>query len=469
MTGVSASSIRAVPPFAAPGVEHGSPVPASTVAMFLNSGRSADAASILVPAGAEIWFSSSTALPVAPRSFAAAGDVLARLIAPGRDDSQTLNIKYWFDRLRSRLVDRFGIPDAEAVLVPCGAQAGYLAARLAQGLLARPLSEIIVGPSETERGDMRLNGCETQAIAIRDAAGYPRDPAAINRAYALAAGRDVLLHVLDASQTGLAGMTREAARALADQAPGRIAIIVHACPFRSEPARLHHDLEAGCMVAITDSQFAGGASFAGALLLPPAIVGRLRLAPRLIAEFGVASARFDWPEVLRDSFAAELDTPVNLGLGLRWEAAFAVIEPYLALPQAFRRQILTWFAGAVHRRVAARPHLRQIAGEPSRSKTITPIETLGPAATLAGAALLHAGLAAPQAPFGAPQRLTRACHLGRPVQIGARAALRVCASMPMVLDIAGRVAQGSKIEAAVAPVTDDLDVLFEKWDWLAAG
>ncbi len=69
--------------------------------------------------------------------------------------------------------------------------------------------------------------------------------------------------------------------------------------------------------------------------------------------------------------------------------------------------------------------------------------------------------------MGAPARLARACHLGQPVPIGEKAVLRVCASMPMVLDIAARIMDGETIESAVAPVLADLDLLFEKWDWLA--
>jgi hypothetical protein len=229
---------------------------------------------------------------------------------------------------------------------------------------------------------------------------------------------------------------------------------------------LQQDLESGFMVMITGSKFAGGPPFAGALLLSPSTVEQLETAT---APSGLSaySARFDWPERLRENFAADLTQPVNLGLGLRWEAALAAIEPYFALPEALRQQILTWFAGTVHRRVSARPHLKPISAEPSRSKTIIPIETLGQAGTPSGAAALHAILAAPQAPMGGPDRLAKACHLGQPVPVGERAALRLCASMPMVLDVAARIMEGQTIEDAVSPVLNDLDLVFEKWDWLA--
>ncbi len=188
----------------------------------------------------------------------------------------------------------------------------------------------------------------------------------------------MLLHVLDASKTGLSGVTRETAQALAKQARGRIAVVVDACQLRCQPAQVQEDLESGFMVMVSGSKFAGGPPFAGALLLSPSTLERLEQSKARLPEgLSAYSARFDWPEVLRESFAADLDAPVNLGLGLRWEAALAAIEPYFALPEALRLQILTWFAGSVHRRVTARPHLRQVSAEPSRAKTIIPIEVRG--------------------------------------------------------------------------------------------
>jgi hypothetical protein len=480
-----------------------------TVALFLNSGGDERIAvdpltgrsrygTKASTAEDEIWFSSSTASCADPRCFAAAGDVLARFVGSGADHDG--NVKSWLDQIRARLVSLFGIPNAEAVLTPSGTEAEFATLSIARALLIRPLTNIVVAPTETGRGvitaaagrhflaSSSLGGgvpsgavvegfdrrpIVTQGIAIRDEAGYPRDPAAIDReaaslvAQALAAGHDVLLHVLDASKTGLSGVTRATARALQRQAGGRLLVVVDACQLRCQPEQLQQDLASGFMVMITGSKFAGGPPFAGALLIPPAMIERLPGKARVPAGLSAYSARFDWPEILRSGFAAELDTPINLGLGLRWEAALAAIEPYFALPEALRMQILTWFAGAVHRRVTARSHLRLISGEPSRAKTIIPIETLGSASTPDGAAELYAALAATDTLANAPAELARACHLGQPVPIGEKAVLRICASMPMVLDIAARIMDGQTIEAAVAPVVNDLDLVFAKWDWLA--
>lgn len=483
--------------------------PEATVALFLNSGGDeritpdphtgrTPYGTRAMPAEDEIWFSSSTASSIDPRSFTAAGDIVARLIGMRAGDAA--NVKSWFDQLRGRLVELFGIPGSEAVLTPSGTEAEFAVLSLARVLLQRPLTNIVIAPNETGRGVMlaaagkhflpsaSLGGefavgtplegfgemsVETQGIVIRDADGFPRDPAEIDReaaacvAAALAAGRDVLLHVLDASKTGLAGVTRETARELAKQARGRIVVVVDACQLRCEPEQIQKDLESGFIVTITGSKFAAGPPFSGALLLSPSTVEHLLGKATGPAGLSSFSARLDWPDILRLDFAKDLDTPVNLGLGLRWEAALAVVEPYFALPVALRRQILTWFAGTVHRRVTARRHLRLVPAAPSRAKTIIPVETLGKYGTPTGAAALYAMLADPHAPFHASSKLAKSCHLGQPVPIGERAALRICASMPLVLDIAERIMQGDRIDDAVAPVLEDLDLLFEKWDWLA--
>ncbi len=84
-------------------------------------------------------------------------------------------------------------------------------------------------------------------------------------------GRDVLLHVLDASKTGLMAVTRQTARSLAAAAPGRVRVVIDACQLRSPLAQLQRDLADGFMVTVTGSKFAGGPPFSGALLLPAAI------------------------------------------------------------------------------------------------------------------------------------------------------------------------------------------------------
>ena len=57
----------------------------------------------------------------------------------------------------------------------------------------------------------------------------------------------------------------------------------------------------------------------------------------------------------------------------------------------------------------------------------------------------------------------RIFHLGQPVAIGLRTALRVCASAPLISDIAERVAAGETIESAFVRWGENIDQLFAKW------
>jgi hypothetical protein len=439
------------------------------------------------PAPDEIWFSSSTASAIDRRGFAAANEALAALTG----EAQFLDPTAWFDRLRQRLVALFGIPGSEAVFCASGTEAEFIALSIVLARAERPLTSIVVAPTETGSGVMQAAGgrhflassslagaveksahlqdldardVQVEAIAIRDPSGKPRDSGEIDAeaancvTRALAAGRDVILHVLDTSKTGLAGVTRQAARALAKQADGRVCVVVDACQLRCPAQRVQGDLEAGFMVMITGSKFAGGPPYAGALLLPPGLAESLR--GSVPAGLAAYSARYDWPAKLRRNFTSALEAPFNLGLGLRWEAALATIEPFFALPESIRAHICVWFAAAVQRQIAARPHLRMTAPYPDA--TIFPVVTDG-ATSQEGAAMLYAALATAVA--GMPAELGRSCHVGQPVAVGGAWALRICASMPLVLDIAAHMAEGRTIESA--PVGGDLDILFRKWDRLA--
>lgn len=444
------------------------------------------------PAPDEIWFSSSTASAIDRRGFAAAADALSAIM----DDRKTefLHPAAWFDRIRGRIIACFGVPGTKAILSASGTEAEFIALSIANAMTVRPLTNIIVAPTETGSGVINaaagrhflassslggdveagayLDGLQAadvklEAIAIRDQYGRPRElddidsEAIASVGRALAGGRDVLLHVLDTSKTGLCGVTRQTARALRDRANGHMQVVVDACQLRCSPERIRADLDAGFMVMITGSKFAAGPPFAGALLLPPAVTDALGARPGVPAGLAAYSALLDWPPMLRKDFAAALGTPFNLGLGLRWDAALATIEPFFALPLSARAYICTWFAAEVRRHVAMRPHLRM--AETSADGTIFPVVTKG-AESAARAAALNEALAMTNAP-GMPLKLARRCHVGQPVLIADEAALRICASMPLVLDIAAYMDEGRTIESA--PVADDLDFLFRKWDRLA--
>jgi len=423
------------------------------------------------PAPDEIWLSSSTAAPVSPHGWTAAGEALDRLTDGGRT-----TIAAWFEALRRRLLALYGAPGAAAVLAASGTETELVALQLALALAGGPLVNIVVAPAETGSGvpaaaagrhflgraslgravaqGERLAGWEgaelsLQTVEIRKASGAPRSQAdvdfeaAMRVDRAVAAGAFALLHVLDASKTGRPGVSRSAARDILARYPGRVMVVVDACQLRCAGADIRRDLAEGLAVMITGSKFAGGPAFCGALLLPSAIAERLAEAPAFGRALAPYSAALDWPARLRRRFASALAHPANLGLGLRWSAALAEIEAFEAIPAARRGALLAAFDTAVLARVAADPSLALADPEGAAAPGLVPI--------------VHADGSDPRAVYealGQGERISRPCHLGQPVVVGPKTALRVCASMPMITNAA---------ELGMAKTEADLDEAFASW------
>jgi len=427
------------------------------------------------PAPDELWFSSSTACAVSPRGWEAASEALDSLTESGR-----CGVGGWFDGLRSRLAALYGAPGTEVVLSASGTEAELVALQIALAMADGPLVNIVVAPAETGSGvpaaaagrhflgraslggavskGERLCGWDGTALSvetleIRASCGAPRtqseidDEAMAKADAAVAGGAFALLHVLDASKTGRPGVSRRAAAAIAWRHAGRVLVVVDACQLRCSPETVRDDLDAGFAVMITGSKFAGGPAFCGALLLPvqlAELVNRVRCPASPLAPY---SAKLDWPAALRPAFAAGLAHPINLGLGLRWSAALAQIEAYYRLPASRRETLLVGFEAAVRARVAADLGLALLDDE-IVAPGLVPI--------------VHADGSDPRGVYEAlqnPADGSRPCHLGQPVAIGPRTALRVCASMPMISDLA---------ERGLAALEADLDVVFAAWVRLRA-
>jgi hypothetical protein len=155
---------------------------------------------------------------------------------------------------------------------------------------------------------------------------------------------------------------------------------------------------------------------------------------------------------LRRTAGASLSQPANLGLGLRWTAALAEIEAYEAIPAAWRQAVLAEFDRAVRSRVAADQALALV--DPS---LVDP--SVRPAAP-GLVPVVHTDDVDPRRAYLALARgmgRRRPCHLGQPVAVGGRWALRVCASMPMITDAA---------EHGFSGIEADLDEAFDGWSAL---
>jgi hypothetical protein len=443
------------------------------------------------PAPDELSFASTTANTISAQGYAAAALAAGGLFPSGR--ALHLPLSQWFDEIRASVVNGLGVPGAEAVLAASGTDAEILAVALATGLAPRPLTNILIAPEETGSGvplaaagrhfsdctalgvpvaagspieGLALRGIEIVFVPIRDASGRARDPAAVDEEATAAVerelrkGRDVLLHVLDTSKTGLAGLTREAARFLMASAPGRVRVAVDACQLRCRLTQVKRDLEDGFMVIATGSKFAGGPPFCAVVLLPAALAAEIAAGPPLPRGLASYSAALDWPAALRDRSGDMALSHSNSGLGLRWAAALDGIETMAGFSAESETAIASRFASEV--RARAQTLSGVVLHEDDAlcaCNTIVPLTVLdrnGAFAALSGAQKLHAALReAEHAPI---------CHVGQAVRLGARTVLRVAASAYTVAGVAA--CMGGGLDRAFRSVACDLDSLFEKWSFI---
>jgi hypothetical protein len=469
------------------------------------------------PASGEIFLSSATANAVSPRGRAAALRAFDQTMRAR--DGQTLPA--WFDDIRQRLLDLFAPPGGEIALCGSGAEAELILLAVAQKRLVRPLTNLVVAPREAEAGHAvaadgrhvlgsapfaaRVSrgavvdgfagaGRHVECVELRDRYGAPHEADEIDRRVTervtalVAGGRDVILHVTDCSETGQSGPSRRAAAALAEAFPNNLLVAVDAGQLRCPRETLRADLDAGFIVLLSGSKFAGGPPFSGAVLLPPTLAADLKdmVLPEGLADY---SAALDWSPCLRENLRGKFSTLANIGLGLRWECALAELEPYFALDAGLREQIAARFAQEIHAHLAASPQLKlaDYDWRPSAHvRTIFPVLTFDDHGGAISAGKLFRALRQPKTPTktpsrprpgrrGKPARLDlersngqRIIHLGEPVAIGEMQALRLCLAAPQVNDVARRVAGGESFDYAFQPLADDLAEVFGRWNDLAA-
>lgn len=440
----------------------------------------------------EISFASTTASNVSARGLAAAGHELQRLF--GMDTPSSVTVDRWFDDLRASIRHKLACGDAEIILAASGTDVELLAICMMAGLSTRPLTNILIAPDETGSGvplaaagrhysDLTALGrpvaagaplegisadrIDVCAISIRNEIGQARLPDEIDADLVamvereLKRGRDVLVHVLDTSKTGLTGVTRQAARHVRGLAPGRVRVIVDACQYRCSNAAVRQDIADGFMVAVTGSKFIAGPPFAGALLVPGSIAEELGSIVDLPAGLAEYTALYDWPETLRAGIGFAFGSELNLGLGLRWVAALANLADSIAVDDGLQGLIKRQFAQLVRARIGdidgAFLHPED-DGEHLGSRAIVPmtiIDETGAFASFAQAQSIH--LAMREAGEGP------VCHLGQAVKLGSRSVLRVAASALDIATVSGRMALGNSLEEAFKPIESNLDIVFAKW------
>jgi hypothetical protein len=443
----------------------------------------------------EAWFSSSTANAISPRGYDAALEAYRSIIRPG----DARSISAWFGSIRARLMRLFGSEGTDIAFAASGTELELVALVLARSILRPPLMNLVVAPGETGRGVLLaasgrhflgsapfrasvecgawLEGLATPetltaSVDIRDQSGIPLSPDEVDSDVirkveaAIAGDRSVLIHLLDCSKTNRSGLRRSTAAELMARYAGQVLVVVDSCQLRCSPEQIMADLGAGFMVMISGSKFAAGPPFAGAILLPPGIVDQVRdlELPRGLLAYTAAE---DWPVALRRQEWPQFAAAGNFGAGLRWEAALAELERLFALPIAFRDAVATAFAQAIEKHVRECPAFaladQTSADDHQPNRTIFSVVTAAPDVMSAGSEAVYRALMLPRPddpPSGAAKRIF---HVGQPVSIGPRSALRVCLSASHIVDAAEIMAKDGAFDAALAPLLADVDGLFRKW------
>ena len=351
----------------------------------------------------EIWFASSTASPISQRGYEAAATAIDQFL-----DAPSRRIGDWPREIRGRLQNAFGIARSSVILAGSGTEAELIVAALASHVLARPMTNVVLAPGETGSGVMLaaagrhfLNSAScapsvdrgallsgilphsiiAAGVEIRDPGGRPLDAETVDDAvrshvmHALQAGRDVLVHCLATSKTGLSALRRSTAAALRSASPDRCLIVVDACQLRCSATQIRQDLAAGFIVVVSGSKFVGGPPFSAAVLIPPDLQSRiadLALPPGLAAY----SAYHDWPANLREGSASRHAMSFNLPLYVRWEAALIELERYQSIASARREAVIARFTdiaeGLIERTAGIRLLMPPAADEHTRAKNDIP-------------------------------------------------------------------------------------------------
>ena len=416
-------------------------------------------------AARDIWLSSCEAVGLSARAARAAGEAHASVFGAGAARA----LPQWFDDLRRRLAGLFDAPLCQTVLAASAAETAWLFDALARAASPRPIVHIAAAPPERPDG-----GPPARFFRLRDRYGLalPMEEidaeAARQVGEAVASGADVALHGSDCSETGLSGPSRACIARMEQDFRGRLTVLVDARQMRGERETVAADLAAGRAILLSGATFAGGPKGAAALLLPPTFVGRIG-AFELTGAFAACSAALDWPPILRERRRGDFALLADLRLGLRWEAALAELESFFAIEAGLRGAIAAAFSRELRHHLAASPFLKaadfRCAGD--GAPVLAPILTFDERGRPIKAEKLRRALASP-AERAAPRAARRLpVRVGAPVLIGARKALRLALSAPLVNDVAERFAAVETFDEAFQPLADDLEEAFTLWGELA--
>lgn len=335
-----------------------------------------------------VTFASSTASSVSQRGYEASDRARLNITAEMLLSGERRAIEAEAAAVRRMIGRDFGVPRGGAVvLAASGTDSELLTLALSHLPLAdRPITTILLAPEETGSGVPMAaigrhfavdtaNGhdvsraapiegyrpdTELISIPLRDPDGGQRPLEAVEAEIvatieaATMGGRQVILHALDLSKTGLLAPSMPLLHNLRARFGAALDMVVDACQLRISPTRIRAYLDLDAVVQITGSKFLTGPPFAGAALVPPAIAARLARG-RLPAGLDAYFSRGEWPTSARA--ARDLPQGANYGLLLRWRAALAEYRALAGVSDARKAEVITRFGETVAAAVARYPIL----------------------------------------------------------------------------------------------------------------
>ncbi len=332
------------------------------------------------------------------------------------------------------------------------------------------------------------------SLPLSDSYGVLRDASALDRelqdtvARSVAAGRRVLLQVMDSSKLGRRCPSPACLRAIQNRFGDSVHIVVDACQMRISCARLKWHLAQGHMVLISGSKFFTGPPFSGALLVPQALSSHLETVYQIPDGLQDYTDRNAWPRAWRAIRSAMPDR-VNVGQYFRWIAALEEMRAYFSIPMSFRCAALHQFAAMASDLIRSRnPDLLLLEDSQPSFEEIEEVDDAEMSAQTIFPFLLHRGDAwispdeakrfysalnyditaclpiglSPQERAIAAQR----CHIGQPVSLrrsgdSSAGALRICASARLVSHLWSR-CQTDPAAMSLARENHEIGIILDK-------
>lgn len=289
-----------------------------------------------------------------------------------------------FELIRHRICTVLELDPAfvDICFSPSATDGEFLALWLAIAGTNEPVCNVVVAPDEVGGGTpLAAKGChfsdltpwdtargmksepvagfplkqiELETVPVREPEGQLRAIAAIERQIValverkIAAGRRVLLHVVEHTKTGVRAPSLGLTRQLKEQYGNSLMVVVDAAQGRIDRRRIAIYLQLGCLVLLSGSKFFGGPPFSGALLVPR--TDQFRPTYNWQVPVGLTDylTAFEIPPHWRP-VRQLLPKRKNVGLLLRWVSALAEMEEYYSHPLCVRRLVLQKFYTQVER------------------------------------------------------------------------------------------------------------------------